>query len=71
MNSFVDDAYFQYLLCTDEAKMAETVRPTVVKPKAGNGVHSLKWRLTDRYLRWGGTRTPAAGLGRGRSVQIE
>ena len=33
-----------------------------------NGVYSLKWRLTDRYLRWG---TPATGPGRGQSVQIE
>ena len=32
-----------------------------------NGVYSLKWRLTDRYLRWG----TLAGPGRRRSVQIE
>ena len=31
-----------------------------------NGVYSLKWRLTDRYLRWG----TLAGPGRRRSVQL-
>ena len=26
-----------------------------------NGVHSLKWRLTDRYLRWGTLAHPRLG----------
>ena len=28
------------------------------KPKMYNGVYSLKWRLTDRYLRWGSLAHP-------------
>ena len=27
----------------------------------GNGVYSLKWRLTDRYLRWGTLAGPRPG----------
>ena len=52
-------------------KNIEQVQPFGQLDPLQNGVYSLKWWLTDRYLRWGDTRTPAAGPGRGRSVQIE
>ena len=50
--------FFFYILC-----MKSTV------PEDQNGVYSLKWRLTDRYLKWGTLAHPWPG--RGRSVQIE
>ena len=36
-----------------------------------NGVYSFKWRLTERLSEVGDTSRPAAGPGRGQSVQIE
>ena len=33
--------------------------------KHNNGVYSLKWRLTDRYLRWGTLADPRPGRGHG------
>ena len=57
----------EFLFCKDRYKpFAE--RDTFISPSL-NGIYSLKWRLTDRYLRWGTLADLRPGLCR--SVQIE
>ena len=47
------------------SKTSREAKPTFTWGFFFNGVYSIKWRLTDRYLRWGTLADPRPSRGRG------
>ena len=47
--------------CLDSFHRKPSYNVKTIKKQGMNGVYSLKWRLTDRYLRWGTLAHPRPG----------